>query len=526
MTNASEDRLWLKAQRYLASNQLTAARITCESLLQRAPAHLDARLLLAGLLLSEHRVRETAAQLLQAAQTRPLAPQMASKIALALLRVGEVVAARECVAQARSVPTLSGADCAALAHALQTTGEHEGALALIERARALGSDNADLRYFHAIQLIFNGKLDSAATQLESCLRIQPGFGRATLSRARLRKVTSATQHLDDIRRRFGVVEKGTVEHAALEFAQFKELDDLGEYADAWKALERGNAIMQARVPYDIAQHDALIERLIELSTPEYIHAEAQSARESARANGPQPIFIIGMPRSGTTLLERILGNHSQVASAGELDDFAHQLRWQADHYENTMLDAVLLQRMPGLDYANIGARYLEQTQWRAQSKPFFVDKLPANYFLAGAIHRALPHARILNMSRDPMDVCFSNFKALFGDACAYSYHLPALAAHYSHYARVMRHWHQVMPGRILDVAYADLVAAPEAMARRVLDHCGLPFEEGCIDISRNSAPVATLSTAQVREGIHDRAKGEWRRYEAWFEPPGIASGQA
>jgi hypothetical protein len=168
--------------------------------------------------------------------------------------------------------------------------------------------------------------------------------------------------------------------------------------------------------------------------------------------------------------------------------------------------------MPELDYHAIGARYLAQTQWRARGRRYFVDKLPANYFFAGAIHRAFPQAPILHMSRDPMDVCFSNYKALFGDACAYSYHLPSLAAHYRSYARLMRHWHEAMPGRILDVAYADLVAAPEAAARRILAHCGLPFEAGCLDISRNASPVATLSTAQVREGIHARANGEWRRY--------------
>ena len=509
--SSADDRLWLKAQRYLAANQLTAARIACEALLQRAPSHLDARLLLAGILLSECRVRETALQLLQAAKVRPVAAQISSRIALALQRVGEVVAARACVAQARPAALASGPDCAALAHALQTLGEHEDALALIERARELGFDNPDLRYFHAIQLIFNGRLDAAQAELEACLRMQPGFGRAALARARLRRQTSATQHLDDIRRRLGGVERGSVDHAALEFAQFKELDDLGDCDAAWAALERGNAVMHARLPYDIAHEESLVDGLIGLSTDEFLRHASPLVPA-----GPQPIFVIGMPRSGTTVLERILGNHSQVASAGELDDFAHQLRWQADHYDRALLDPVLLERLPGLDYANVGARYLAQAQWRAHGKPYFVDKLPSNYFLAGAIHRALPQARILHMSRDPMDVCFSNYKALFGDACAYSYHLPSLAAHHRQYARVMRHWHALMRGRILEVSYADLVAAPEAAARRILDHCGLPFEAGCLDISRNSSPVATLSTAQVREGIHDRAKGEWRCYEAQF----------
>ena len=441
---------------------------------------------------------------------------MAGKLALALLRVGEVVTALELVMLIKSAARDSGPDCIVLAQALQAIGEHEPALEFVERARSLGFDNADVRYFHAIQLIFNGKLEAASKELDACLRVRPGFGRAALSRARLHRQTSATQHINDIRRRFRTSEKGSVEHAALEFALFKELDDLGEYGDAWTALERGNAIMHLRLPYDIAREDVLLERLIALSTREFL--QPQTNHGQAQQDGPQPIFIIGMPRSGTTLLERILGNHSQVTSAGELDDFANQLHWEVNHYTSALLDPTLLDRMPSADYERVGSRYLAQTQWRARGKSYFVDKLPSNYFLAGAIHRALPHARILHMSREPIDVCFSNYKALFGDTCAYSYHLPSLVAHCRQYLRLMQHWHKVMPGRILDVSYADLVTSPEAMARRILDYCGLPFEEGCLDISRNRAPVATLSTAQVREGIHDRAQGEWRRYEARLAP--------
>ena len=166
----------------------------------------------------------------------------------------------------------------------------------------------------------------------------------------------------------------------------------------------------------------------------------------------------------------------------------------------------------------LGRRYLQQSRWRAHDKPFYIDKLPANYILAGLIHRALPEARIVAMRRDPMDVCYSNWKAYFGDSYAYSYSIGTLATHYNQYEQVMSHWRRVMPGAVLDVDYAALVQDPEAVTARVLEFCGLPYEAGCADITRNRNPVSTLSSPQVREKIHRRALGDWRRYEKQLEP--------
>jgi hypothetical protein len=183
-----------------------------------------------------------------------------------------------------------------------------------------------------------------------------------------------------------------------------------------------------------------------------------------------------------------------------------------------LLDPAIIECAATLDYAEVGRRYLAQTQWRAAGRPWFVDKLPINYLNVAFIHRALPQARILHMTRNAMDVCFSNYRAYFGEGYAYSYRFDALAAHYANYRRLMDHWHREMPGRILDVSYASLVRDPEAASRTVLDFCQLPFEPGVGDLRRNTAPSATLSTMQVREGIHQRARDEWTRYAAQLAP--------
>ena len=510
--SSSADRLWQKAQRYIADRQLTAARITLEALIQRDPQHVSAYIFLAGILLSEGRMRAATSLLLAAARAPQHDPEVTCNLALALLRVGEVLAAIRCADDLAAKLDVPGENLAVLAHVYQTVGDHPKALALVERARGLGMASPDFHYFRSIQLMFNGRIPEAQAELEACLKKNPQYGRAALSRARLGKQTRDSNHVADLRARLKHVEHGSMDEAALEFALFTELDNLREEDDAWSSLARGNAIMHERLGHDGAHETRMCEELIALTTPEFL------AQTSEPCSGPMPIFVIGMPRSGTTVLEQILGNHSMVASAGELDDFAHQLRWQADCHERALLDEALLARAPDIDYANVGKRYLAQTQWRARGKRFFVDKLPPNYMLAGLIHRALPNAPIIHISRDPMDTCFSNYKALFGDSVTYSYSLADIAAHYLDYERFIQHWHRVMPGRILDVSYAELVRDPLAGARKVLEYCGLPFEPACIHISANAAPVATLSTMQVREPIHTRALGDWRRYEKYLGP--------
>lgn len=514
--NASRslERQWQRAQHYIAIEQFEAARATLEGLLVRMPDDTQARLLLSSVLLKLGHLRAATEQLLRAADALPNDVEAIHRVVYCLHQVGETKAMRRCLEH----PAIAGSTRAdvlvALAHMHQLLGQHARALALMDRARDLGFDDPDFRYFRSLQLQFNGRLDEAEAELEACLRAGPSYGRAWLALARMRKQTADCNHLDAIAAQLRRVGTGSEHHAALEFAWFKELDDLDRKDEAWEAVTRANAIMHARVPHDVAGERRQFDAITRVCDAAFV-----GAGDGADADGgPQPIFIIGMPRSGTTLLERILGNHSQVASPGELQDFPKQLRWTADVHGPGLVDDALLARAAGLDYGLLGRRYLEQTRWRAQRGQRYIDKLPPNFMLAGFIHRALPGARILHMHREPMDVCFSNWKALFGDAYAYSYDFATLAAHYRAYATLMAHWHAVMPGAILDVDYGALVDDPEATAERVLAFCGLPYEPGCSDIARNRNPVSTLSSAQVRGSIHRRALGGWHRYAAQMQP--------
>lgn len=500
------ERLWQRAQRYLAQGQMAPARATLDSMQARAPQEACTHLLGAAIAWAEDRVRDASRNALDAASVAPPDPALLCDIAETLWYTGEIAALRECLARPALTQSGSGALLTRLSDFCQRLDENVEALTWIERALAAGVEGPEIRFHHGVQLAFNGRLKEAEAELEVSLGMAPAFGRAAIALARLGKQTPNRHHLAIFEDGLRKVVPGTQDHAALEFACYEEFEDLQRYDDAWQALLRGNALMHARNRFDAARQRDYLDNFIGACTPQVLRP-AQDVHDE----GPRPIFILGLTRSGTTVLDRILGNHSQVTSAGELGDFTRQLHWVADH--GSTQDERFVARMADLDFGQVGHRYLAQTQWRARGRRFYIDKQPPNWMLAGLIHAALPQARILHMVREPMDVCFSNWRAFFGDDSAFSYDLGVLPAHYADYRRLMAHWHLIMPGAILDVPYAELVREPEATARKVLRFCGLEWESGCTDLTRNKAPLATLSVSQVREPIHTRAFEAWRPYE-------------
>lgn len=509
MANPATDKLWQRAKRYVAANQAAPARAVLELILARSPDDTAAHLILGALLAADDHQRAATHEVLEAARNPPEDPGRLGDLIAAMIKVGEIVMARRmlalpAVADNNSVHVLLRA-----ATQRQMLGEHAVALTLIERARVAGASGRDFLFYRAVQLAFNGELAAAESELERCINLDPPLGRAYVQLARTRRQTVDNNHLAAIRAALTRVEHGSEDEAALEFARYKESEDLGRHDEAWQALSRGNALMHARLR-DAGANDAeAFDALIETCTAEFLAAGGAST-----IDGPQPIFVIGMPRSGTTVLERLLGNHPQAISAGELGDFARALAYATDHLAPAMLDATTVMRLPNVDLEAVGRMYLQQTRWRAKDKPFYVDKMPHNWMFAGLIHAALPQAKILHLVRDPMDVCFSNWRAYFGPGLefAYSYNLDSLVSRYGRYRKVMAHWYAVMPGDILDVDYAQLVREPEQTARRILDFCGLRWEPGCVDLTRNASPSATLSMTQVRQPIHAKSFNEWQLY--------------
>lgn len=497
---------WQRAAQYFAQGRFADARVALEEILQRDSASAEAWLALAQVDIQVGNVSLAAQHALSAAILRPDDPKTLVNIAAALLTVGEVAAARDSLEQAAALAPREAALQQGLALQYQNLGEHDAALAWMERARGSGLADPAGRFALAIQLTFHGRLDAAEAELEHCASLRPPFGRAMAQLSQLRRQTRERNHLSVLGRQITEVEAGSVDHAALEFARYKEFEDLALYEDAWQSLQRGNKLM-----HSLLQHDSAAEQRTIMQLRDQVARTATAL--SPRHAGPQPIFVVGLPRSGTTLLDRMLGNHADVYAAGELGTFRRCLERVVDRFTGPMLDETFVQRLAQVDLAEAGALYLANSQWRAQGRRFFIDKLPRNWLLVPLIHAAIPDAKILHMVRDPIAVAFSNYRTYFGNDYPYCYDEDTLAKHYIEYRRTMHDWHTLRPGVMLDVSYRALVADPEGELRRVFEFCGLDWQPDCADLAHNQRPVATLSAVQVRGAIDTGMGGRWRHYE-------------
>ncbi len=517
---AGETRLRHQARRLLDAGQWDAAEATFEELVQRAPHDVPLRMELADLMLRRDRMRAATSQLVRAASMLPNDVPLISELAWRLSMTGETLAMRACAEHLEHAPAPPGWVRAEQAHLRWMLGDIPEARARMDLAVAAGIDTQSEYYLNAMLLQFTGRLAEAEVVLLETLRRWPDYGDAAVILANLRRQTAATNHLAFLQERLGKFPKDRTDmrsglaRAKFESAIFKILDDLGHHEEAWQALERSNVLMHSLLPYDAAGEAAVTDALIEVSA-----TVMNGKAGSATFEGPMPIFIVGMPRSGSTLLDHMLSAHSAVTSAGEISDFQRQLHWIADiapRGNQSLLK--ILERVGQLDFDELGARYLMQTQWRAQGRKYFIDKLPINIRMVPFIRRALPRAPILHLARDPMDVCYSNLKIMFGSASPYCYDMQSLGHYYGQYARLTNHWREALPGAMLDIEYASLVRDPETTMRQVLGHCRLEIEETCLRPELNTSPVATPSSAQVRESIHTRGIDQWRHYEKQLEP--------
>lgn len=508
------DQLWRSAQRNFEAGDLVEARDVCEQVVRAEPLHSGAHFLLANLCTSQGRHREATRHALAASQSMgKQSLQHIAAVALKQISVGEYESAFNLIRKIRPETTPAPSSLAEFSQQLSLLEQHEDALRYMRSAIGLGLDGDWVHYTHGNYLKFLGRMDQAEAAYEQSLRINPNYAFSHLAIAYLGNGGDIARRIDRVRKAIGSVPPGFRDLAYLHYALFKELDSIDDTAAAWDALHAGFVEKRRRITHDAAEEGAIFDAIIAKSGPGFADDAVESIGQKT------PIFILGMPRTGTTLLERILGGHPQIALCGELNDFRMQYKWASDHFCLGFFDRTAVQSMDTVDYALIGRRYLQHVAWRVPDLAYFTDKNPGNFMMAGLILRALPQARIIHLKRNAMDSCFSNLKELFGsNAHPYSYDLSELATHYRNYSRLMAHWHEIAPGRILDLDYEDMVSDPDAAARRVMAYCGLPYDPSQIRVESNPAPVSTASSSQVRQPIHSRNVGGWRRYATQLAP--------
>jgi len=380
------------------------------------------------------------------------------------------------------------------------------AIAQYERALSAVGDNTSWRYDLALARFYTGDAERAEQDLNKVLAAAPEAGAVIYLRSTLRKQCQQSNHVADIEAR---LKKGFAkpdDEAGALYALAKELEDLGEHAASFHALVAGADKKRRTIQYDASAFAATLREISEVQDATALAIPVESCQEEGA------VFIVGMPRSGTTLAERILLQSGKVKDAGELLDFGFQLTTAVQQARS--VDPALSHAAATLhvDFATLGRDYMRGARQMAGGSSRFIDKLPANYMYCGLIHRALPKAKILHMVRDPMDSCYAVFKTLFFNAYDFSYDLDELADYYIAYRRMMRHWHEVMPGVILDVRYEDLVTDTEVQAKRIYAWCGLDWNPDALNVPEKDKVFATASAAQVREPVHTRSVNSSRKH--------------
>lgn len=383
---------------------------------------------------------------------------------------------------------------------------------LYERALAAMGAEPDLLYDLALARFHAGDVAGAEANLDTLLGQVPASGHALHLRSTLRRQSETSNHVADLRARLAAGFANPAARATCMFALAKELEDLGQADDSFSVLADAAALRRQTITYDAAAERASIDGVRATFTAEVMRAESAGHEEAGA------IFIVGMPRTGTTLLERMLGRHTEVKSAGELLDFGQILATAARKCMQANPGKTLLEASLMIDFAAVGRAYMASAREAAAGSRMFIDKMPVNYIYCGLIRKALPNARIIHLVRDPMDSCYAVYKTLFNQAYYFSYDFDELAAYYTSYHQLMRHWHAVMAGEILDVQYEDLVTDTEGQARRILAWCGLDWQPAVLAPWDNQAPSTTASAAQVREPVYTSSVQKWRRYEAGLGP--------
>ncbi len=497
------ERHWERACGYLRQLRIVDARIERDALRALAPRDVRVRVLSAQIAWNQDQVREAAAWALDAAAAAPDEPELLGDVIETLLQTGETAAARRLLD--RPAWGSAATPYARIRHALllQAVGETRSALAVFDALVEAEPTNVTLRFSRAQAQAELGQGDAAEVEYRACLELAPGFGQAAYRLVQLRSQAARRQHLDLINMGLARADLPLPARAAFEFAAYHMHEDCGEYAAAWTALTRGNTLMQAWCGAQMGAQRVAWRRLLDV-----LMAWVPAA--GTPVPGPCPIFIVGLPHSGASLLAYLLGSHPDVALAGELVDFGQQLLRVAD--TRSLQGETFLARLPKLDLAEVGRRYLVQTRWRAHGRTHFVDTQPFNWLTAGLIHAAVPHARILHVVRDPLDAAFANHRAIESGADTWTHDFATLAAHQHDNARLLGHWHAVAPDALLDVAYADLLRAPKAMLDRVLAFCGLDAER----IDRPSGGADGDLPPRVPPRIE--LPGLWRHYAADLAP--------
>lgn len=499
------------AERHLSKGAFREAHALCLQVIQGDPRAARAWFLL-GVLAAEHGNHHKAAELFERATIlEPGSARAHAHLGRTLVALNHQDAARQAADRAAALDPRDALTLDTIGVVYSRTGFHERAADFFEKAYALEPKNASLAYNLASARQFIGDFTGAETAYAAALTLDPGYYKAWSSRVALSKQTPDHNFIAELEALFEPDQEDPDPALHIGHALAKSYEDLGDHPASLSWLNRAKAGKRRQLAYDYADDESIFT------------AAAETAR-GVKGGFPsdEPIFVVGLPRTGTTLVDRILSSHRHVTSAGELSNFALIAKRMADTSSNRVLDAETLQAASRLDLAALGEAYIDSTRPLTRPGGRFVDKMPLNAIYAGLIHRALPNARIVCLRRGAMDSVLSNYRQLFATGFSYynyAYDLAETARYYVLFDRLVAHWRETLPpDRFTEIAYENLIADQEGETRRLLAFCGLDWDERCLAFHENPNPVATASSVQVRSPLHAGSIGRWRRYGQAVEP--------
>jgi tetratricopeptide (TPR) repeat protein len=497
--------------RLLAQKEFQAVHANCISTIKKDIKSAVAYFLL-GVIADEHGNHDKAVELFRTAESydgsEPHYPAYLAKTLSTLRRQNEAKAAAD---RASLVIGNNAYLIDSVAVVYSRAGFHEDAIVLFKRALELENGQANMHYNLGASAQFVGDFDLAATSYRAALKLDSTFYRAWASLVYLDKQTVDNNFLQNLVRLFELNDQNSDAQLQLGHAIAKTYEDLGDFESSLTWLHRAKESKKSEFGYDRVASG----KTFDAAKRTYTKGN-YAPRDVLETEHASPIFIVGLPRTGTTLVDRILSSHSKVTSAGELNIFSRLVKGESGTASNLVLDAETLANTDGIDLTRIGHDYIELSRELARGSEFMIDKMPLNFFYPGLIHQALPNARIIALRRGALDSCMSNFRQLFSTQYSfynYTFELNDTAWFYKRFDDLMNHWKAVLPAdRFTEVRYEDIVFDQEVQTRRLLDFCELGWEDACMNFHQNTAPVSTASSVQVRQPLYSGSIGRWKKY--------------
>lgn len=505
----------VKATELMQQGKLAQAEPLVRTVLKQHPADVSAMRLLADIGIKVGQYEDATNLLERCLELTPDYHLARNNYAVLLLRRNELNASLEQVEALLQLEPKNPNYLLLKGSVLVRMGEHLPALDIYETILVNYPKQAgpQLNYGHTLKTV--GRLDDAIKAYRKAIDLSPSMGEAYWSLANLKTFKFSDEDISNMKAVVTTEDGDPGDQSHLGFALGKALEDRKEFDESFKYYKRGNAIRRIGHPFDPKKNIYNSARQLNTCTAEFF-----AARKGYGCPAPDPIFIVGLPRAGSTLLEQILASHSAVEGTAELPDIiamSRQLAGRKREHSAGQYPEILAE-LPPEKFTELGEGYLASTRIQRSDTPFFIDKMPNNFLHIGLIHLILPNAKIIDARRHPMAGCFAGFKQLFARGQAFTYDLVDIAYYYRNYVKVMDHWDTVLPGRVLRVQYEEMVADTEQQIRRVLDYCKLPFEEQCLRFYETDRAIRTPSSEQVRQPIFKEGLEQWRNFEAHLEP--------